>query len=507
MKLKYIYPLLVTVLAFMVSCEKESDVTLLDEIRVSSSYVSIPVDGGSTDITLTTTDDWTLEKVTTEKNPVEWLEISTTSGKAGESKLTFKAAEVAGGRTAEVLIKSAGKTQRVNVIQGEIKVEPVKVSEALTSPVGKLLRITGTIENITNTEYGNWDLVDETGKILVYGTLDAKGNTKNFLSLGLDVGDEVTIEGPRSAHPTTGVPQMKDVMVVDFNKSLIKVDSVKNKVLPVEGGEFIVHLTNKGQGLTVDIPEADKSWLSISSIQSVKDSVIVSFKATANEGGDRGSTINFSTTSGGKDYSAETSFTQKGAIIKASIKEFIDAEVSQIPYRLTGAIQEIQNTQFGNVVIKDFTGDVLVYGIKDYQEKNLKVGDIITIVGKRSAYKDNPQVKDAVLESVIPVTPISIAEVLTKPDSKEDFYMVTGEITEIVSDLIGRFYFKDASGETYVFGCSPGYGAVTNEEKNGLFEAKGIKVGDEITVIGNKSSYKEVGQLVGSFYFSHKSAE
>ena len=82
MKLKYIYPLLVTVLAFMVSCEKESDVTLLDEIRVSSSYVSIPVDGGSTDITLTTTDDWTLEKVTTEKNPVEWLEISTTSGKA-----------------------------------------------------------------------------------------------------------------------------------------------------------------------------------------------------------------------------------------------------------------------------------------------------------------------------------------------------------------------------------------------------------------------------------------
>lgn len=503
MKLKYIFPLLATMLAFMVSCEKESDVTLLDEIRVSSSYVSIPVDGGSTDITLTTTDDWTLEKVTTEKNPVEWLEISTTSGKAGESKLTFKAAEVAGGRTAEVLIKSAGKTQRVNVIQGEIKVSPVKVAEALTSPDGKLLRMTGTVENISNTLYGNWDLVDETGRIYIYGTLDAKGQDKNFLSLGLDVGDEVTIEGPKGSY--NGKAQMVNVSVIKINKSNIKVDSVENKVLPVEGGEFIAHLTNKGVGLSVDIPEEDKSWLSISSIQSAGTNVVVTFKATANEGGDRGSTINFSTTSGGKDYSAETSLTQKGAIIKASIKEFIDAEVSQIPYRLTGSIIKIDAKYDNNITIRDFSGEVLVYKL-DKQGKEYKLGDIVTVVGKRGEY-NGPQMVSPVLESVISVTPLTIAEVLTKPDSKEDFYMVTGEITEIVSDLIGRFYFKDASGETYVFGCSPGYGAVTNEEKNGLFEAKGIKVGDEITVIGNKSSYKEVGQLGGSFYFSHKSAE
>ena len=502
MKLKYIFPLLATMLAFMVSCEKESDVTLLDEIRVSSSYVSIPVDGGSTDITLTTTDDWTLEKVTTEKNPVEWLEISTTSGKAGESKLTFKAAEVAGGRTAEVLIKSAGKTQRVNVIQGEIKVSPVKVAEALTSPDGKLLRMTGTVENISNTEYGNWDLVDETGRIYIYGTLDAKGQTKNFLSLGLDVGDEVTIEGPKGSY--SGKAQMVNVSVIKINKSNIKVDSVENKVLPVEGGEFIAHLTNKGVGLSVDIPEEDKSWLSISSIQSAGTNVVVTFKATANEGGDRGSTINFSTTSGGKDYSAETSLTQKGAIIKASIKEFIDAEVSQIPYRLTGSIIKIDAKYDNNITIRDFSGEVLVYKL-DKQGKEYKLGDIVTVVGKRGEY-NGPQMVSPVLESVISVTPISIADVLEKPKSATDFFQLTGEIVSISNKDYGNLILKQGDSQIDLYGCYPGYGA-TGDFRKGVIDARGIKVGDKLTIIGTKDIFEGAHQMSNSFYVTHESAE
>lgn len=505
MRLKYIFPLLVAMLAVMVSCEKESDVTLLKEIRVSSSYVAIPEAGGSQEITVTATDEWTLEKVATEKDPVDWLDISATSGNVGESKLTFKAEKALDGRTAEVLIKSGGVTQRINVIQGESKVSESSVAEAMIAPDGKTLILNGTITKIENTEYGNWYLTDDTGSILIYGTLDAKGQTKNFLSLGLEVGDDVTIQGPKG---TYNGPQMVNVSVTDIRKSLIKVDSVENEVLPIEGGEFVAHLISKGDGVSVDIPEDAKSWLSISSIQSEVDTVIIAFKAEANAGGDRGTTIIFNTSSKGKEYSTETTITQKGSIIKATIAEFLAAEVGDTQYRLTGVIQKITNDQYGNMDISDFTGQTFVYGIKDFKEKGLNVGDIITIVGKRSkSSSESPRVGDAILENVIPVTPISIADVLTKPDSKEDYYMVTGEITEIKSDLIGRFYFKDASGSTYVFGCSPGYGAVTNEEKNGLFEAKGIKVGDEITVIANKASYEDVGQLSGGFYFGHKSAE
>ena len=53
MKLKYFFPLFIAAVALMVSCDDEFSATLLDEIQVSSSYVAIPVAGGSTSIDVT----------------------------------------------------------------------------------------------------------------------------------------------------------------------------------------------------------------------------------------------------------------------------------------------------------------------------------------------------------------------------------------------------------------------------------------------------------------------
>lgn len=504
MKLKYIFPLIIAALAFMVSCQDEDTMTLLDEIQVSSSYVSLPVDGGSASITVTAKDSYTVEKVTTDKDKVEWLTLSSSSGSAGESNISFSAESTLDGRTAEVLITSAGKTQRINIIQGLATISEATVAEVRNGPDGKTFRTTGVVATISNTEYGNWDLEDETGTIYVYGTLDAKGASKNFLSLGLEVGDEVTIEGPKSTYG--GSPQMVDVTVIEIRKSLVKVDSVENEMLPIEGGDFIAYITSKGQGISVEIPEDAKSWLSISSIQSAGENVVVTFKVDANAGGDRSTTIVFSTTDGKKEYTTETTLNQKGAIIKASIAEFLAAEVGDIQYRLTGVITDISNTTYGNLDIRDFSGETYVYGIKDFKDKNLKVGDIITIVGKRAAYKEDPQVAGAVLESVIPVTPATIAEVLAKPDSSTDFFMVSGEITKIDNPTYGNVYLKDGDDEIYVYGVYPGHGATGDFRKNLLAE-KDIKVGDQLTVIGTKTTYDGKVQLANGIYFSHESAE
>ncbi len=504
MKLKYLFPLFFAAVALMTSCADEEVMTLLDEIRVSSSYVAIPEEGGSTTITVTTQDSWTIEKVTTEKDDVEWLTISSTSGSAGESQLTFSAPSAIDGRTAEALLHSGGKTQRINIIQGLAKISEVTAAEVNAGPDGKTFRVTGVCTSIVNTLYGNWYLTDETGTVYIYGTLDEKGATRNFLSLGLEVGDEVTIEGPKSSYQ--GNPQMVDVTVIQINKSLIKVDSVANQELPIEGGEFIAYLTSKGQGVSVDIPENAKSWLSISSIESAGEEVVVKFNATANTGGDRGTTLIFRTTDGSKNYSTETTLTQKGAILKATIAEFLAAEVGNTQYRLTGVITNITNTNYGNLYLRDFSGETYVYGIDDFQEKGLKEGDIITIVGKRAAYNGNPQVGSAVLESVIPVTAATIAEVLTKPDSSQDYFLVTGEITQIANETYGNLYLKDGDSEIYLYGCYPGYGA-TGDDRKFLLDTKGIKVGDKLTVIATKGSYNGVPQLAHGIYFSHESAE
>src|SRR5690554_3400957 len=504
MKLKYIFPLIISALIFMVSCEDEDSMTLLDEIQVSSSYVSLPVSGGSNSITITAIEGWTIEKVTTDKDDVDWLSFSTNSGGAGETDVVFSAESTLDGRTAEVLITSAGKTQRINIIQGLATISEATVAEVRNGPDGKTFRTTGVVATISNTEYGNWDLEDETGTIYIYGTLDAKGASKNFLSLGLEVGDEVTIEGPKSTY--AGSPQLVDVTVIEIKKSLVKVDSVENEILPVEGGEFIAHLTSKGDGVSVEIPEDAKSWLSISSIQTEGENTVIKFKADANAGGDRSTVIIFGTSFESKLYSTEVSLSQKGAIIKASIAEFLAAEVGDTQYRLTGVITDISNTTYGNLDIRDFSGETYVYGIQDFQDKDLKVGDIITIVGKRAAYKDDPQVGGAVLESVIPVTPATIAEVLAKPDSSTDYFMITGKITLIDNPAYGNVYLNDGDSEIYVYGVYPGYGATGDFRKN-LLADKDIEVGDTLTVIGTKGSYDGVAQLANGIYFSHESAE
>ena len=503
MKLKYLFPLLIAMLAMMASCDEDETVTLLDEIQVSSSYVGIPEDGGSKTITVTAQDSWTAEKVTTDKNKVEWLTISSTSGSAGESELTFTAPSAIDGRTAEVLLKSGGKTQRINIIQGLPVISEATVAEAKVAPDGKTLRLSGVVTKIENTIYGNWYLTDDSGDLYVYGTLDKKGAEKNFESLELELGDEVTIEGPKGSY--NGVAQMVNVMVIEIKKSLIKVDSVENEVLPIEGGEFIAHLVVKGEGVSVDIPEDAKSWLSISSIESAGEEAIVKFKAAANTGGDRGTTIKFRTVKDGKTYSSETSLSQKGAIVKATVAEFIEAEVGDTQYRLSGVINKITNEQYGNLYLKDFSGEVLVYGIKDFSTKGLKVGDIITIVGKRAEY-NGAQVAGAVLESVKPVTPITIAELLTKEVSTEVYYMITGDITNITNATYGNHFLKEGDSSIEVYGCYPGYGATGDFRKN-LFADKGIIVGDQLTVIGTRGANPNNGnaQFSNGIYFSHES--
>jgi hypothetical protein len=498
MKLKYFFPLFIATVALMVSCTDETTMTLLDQIQVSSSYVAIPVAGGSTSITVTANDSWTVE------NNVAWLTISSNSGNAGESTLTFSAESTLDGRKGEVEIQCGGETQRINVIQGLAIVAPATCADVIAGPDSKTYLVTGVCTAITNTLYGNWYLEDETGSIYIYGTLDAKGGTKNFLSLGLEVGDEVTVQGPKTTYGTT--VELVDVTVITINKSLVKVDSVANAALPLEGGEFIAYLTCKGQGISVDIPEDAESWLSISSIQSAGTSVVVKFNAAANTGGDRGTTITFHTTDGTKDYTSQTSLSQTGAIIDASIAEFLAAEVGDTQYRLAGVITSITNATYGNLYLRDFSGEVYVYGIQDFSTKGLEVGDIITIVGKRAAYNGNPQVGSSVLESSILVTAATIAEVLAKPDDPNTYFMVTGEISSIATGDYGNLYLKDGADEIYVYGCYPGWGATGNDRKF-LIVDKGLKVGDQLTVIAPKGSYGGSPQLSNSIYFSHVSSK
>ena len=512
MKLKYIFASIVAALA-LVSCEKEAD-HYLKEIKVSSSYVALNTAGGSTAIEIEATDSWSISEMP------EWLSISPASGSAGKSTVNFSAGE-GEGRTAEIVIKCGGKTQRINVIQGIATVSNATCAEVIAGPDSKTYRVTGTVTSIVNTTYGNWYLQDETDEIYIYGTLDAKGNTKNFLSLGLEVGDEVTVEGPKTTY--NGTVELVDVTVLKINKSLIKVESTdpEDAVLPQEGGDLTVTLANKGNNIGLTIPEDAKSWLGVSSIS---DNVVV-LTAAANEGGDRETTVVFNTTDGKKDYTAELKVTQKGAIKDITAVEFNQLADGTALYRVKGVITEIvmdkndptKYNKYGNFHIQDGTGSVYVYGLLPeaggatgqdvLTSKGIKVGDVITVVGPKGSYKDSPQMVNGVYEEHTSVKSATAAEFNALADGS-DLYLISGKITEIVMDKndptkynkYGNFYIEDETGKVYVYGLVP----VSGQSGTDMLTKLNIKVGDEITVAGPKGSYKGSPQMVNGYYVTHK---
>ena len=458
MKLKYFISFFALV-ALLSSCSDDDAMTLLDEIQVSSSYVGIDEAGGSTTITLNASESWSFD----EAELPEWLTVSPMHGGAGETTVTFTAPAAPDGRTAVLHISCADKSQTINVIQGLSTVSEATCAEVNAGPESKTYRVTGTVTRIINTTYGNWYIQDETGEVYIYGTLDAKGQTKNFLSLGLEVGDIVTIEGPKQIY--NGTVELVDVTVINIQKSLVKVEGYdpEDATIPLEGGTVAINLSCKtNNGISVEIPDEAKDWLGIVSISGGAEPV-VTFRATPNAGGDRQATVVFKTIDDkGKEYTAEATIYQKGAIVACSIADFLAAEVGDTQYRITGVITSVANATYGNVYVRDWSGETYVYGIGakgDFEAAGLKAGDVVTLVGKRGVYKDTPQMTGAVLEEFIPVTPISIDEFLDMPDDPNTYYMLTGTITEIANPTYGNLYLEDETNNVYVYGCYPGWGA------------------------------------------------
>ena len=302
MKIKNILVSLFAILALAAGCNQIEPDHYLDEVSLSTSYVSLSMAGGSSSVEAFTADNWTIT------GAPSWLTVTPTSGSAGVTSISFSAPTTLDGRSAELILTCAGKTQRINVIQGLSTVSPATCAEVIAGPDSKTYLVTGVCTGIANTNYGNWYLMDDTGEIYIYGTVNAAGNYA-WSSFGIEVGDEVTVQGPKTTY--NGTVELVDAQVVNVNKSLIKIAEIvpMEGTFPTAGGDIAITLNNKGKGLYVEVPEAAKSWLTI---KSIAGNTIV-FHADENVAGPRTATLVFKTTDGKKDYTCETSLIQLGA--------------------------------------------------------------------------------------------------------------------------------------------------------------------------------------------------
>lgn len=145
----------------------------------------------------------------------------------------------------------------------------------------------------------------------------------------------------------------------------------------------------------------------------------------------------------------------------ATVAEFIAAEVSTTQlYRLTGTITEIQNTTYGNLMLKDDTGEVLIYGVKkdkdagstSFSELGAEVGDKLTVVGQRGAYNTTIEMKSGYCEKLekdttTPKFSVSKDALTAKAGDTSISFDVKGNVKWTVSSDNAAYTVSPASGE------------------------------------------------------------
>lgn len=536
MKLKYLFGAILSVV-LLAACSDDDTIGNLDTIELDQTFLSIPMEGGQATVTIKTSRAWqfdaVFEKITTVDgvkdttytqlpNSPEWLTASQLSGE-GETKVTFTAGATNGGRETELCILAGGKKQFLIVRQGSLEASEATCKDVIEGPDGKSYRVSGVVTSIANTHYGNFYMNDGTSDVdvYVYGTNDKNGKKGNDPidgedGWGFEVGDIITVEGPKQLYGTT--VELVDVTVVKIVKSLLKIASTPATVAK-EGGEVVVKVAYKGNGAFVQIPDDAKSWVSYIGTEYVPgeetifepnpaDTAVFKFNVAENGAAVRTAVLQFQSFSGEDESSIDYTITQLGGITDVPVSDFLAAEVGEAQYRLTGVITGLYSSdkQGKSFYIRDYSGETLIYRVEGFIEAGAKVGDVVTVVGQRGAYKDSPQMVSGQFESLDHVvTEVTIAEFLAKEPATDVYYRISGRIDRIANATYGNVDLTDETGTVYVYGCYPGWGATGDFRKN-LFEKLGIAESDKLSVIGVRAEYNGP-QLGNGIYFSHEKAE
>ena len=202
-----------------------------------------------------------------------------------------------------------------------------------------------------------------------------------------------------------------------------------------------------------------------------------------------------------------------------------------IKYKLTGKVIEVQNETYGNLVIEDSTGSILIYGCYsadgadryDAMDNYPQVGDTITVYGVLMSYKgETPQMKNAWClsggtgkrdsgnndsgntgaEDTDGMT-LTIAEAIERCNKAGETpttikYKLTGKVIEVQNETYGNLVIEDSTGSILIYGCYSADGADRYDAMDNY-----PQVGDTITVYGVLMSYKgETPQMKNAWCLS-----
>lgn len=462
MKLKYIIPSFIAVIAMFTGCADDNEPTYLDNLKVSSSYVAFDVKGGTQKITVTATEDWSMDfmvpvkadslddekgivkyqvptsQMATKEN--KWVKVSQLSGGAGTTDISFTVGATTATRSVTVRIKAGDKYQNIIVAQIDDSPTPEStVKDVLKGVDSKTYRVTGMCGKIINTSYGNWYMVDNEGnELYIYGTKDASG-AYNWKKFNIAPGDLVTVEGARKTYKST--IEIEDATFISVKKALL-LSKETNKTIDKEGKPFNITITQKGEGLSF---KSDVDWMTIEPGYTVNKKGDLVFTVNPSEnttGKNREGTLTFKSTKGKEESVLTVSVIQLGttpvttggiAGISSAISASTDRN-KQVNFDVILTDAKVTYKNGSNIFVEDATGGLLLYS----GNSSLVVGDVINgrVWGAGYAYNGLPEATSLQTE---------LAKV-TKGDAPKPTEVTLAQLAADYGKYINRYILiKDAT--------------------------------------------------------------
>lgn len=462
MKLKYIIPSFIAVIAMFTGCSDDNEPTYLSNLKVSSSYVAFDVKGGTQKITVTATEDWSMDfmvpvkadslddekgivkynvptsQMATKEN--KWVKVSQLSGGAGTTDISFTVGATTATRSVTVRIKAGDKYQNIIVAQVDDSPTPVStVKDVLKGVDSKTYRVKGLCGKIINTSYGNWYMVDGEGnELYIYGTKDASG-AYNWKKFNIAPGDLVTVEGARTTYKST--VEIVDATFISVKKALL-LSKETNKTIDKEAKPFNITITQKGEGLSF---KSDVDWMTIEPGYTVnkKGDLVFTVNPSANATGkNREGTLTFKSTKGKDESVLTVSIIQLGttpvttggiAGISSAISASTDRN-KQVNFDVMLTDAKVTYKNGSNIFVEDATGGLLLYS----GNSSLAVGDVINgrVWGAGYAYNGLPEATSLQTE---------LAKV-TKGDAPKPTEVTLAQLAADYGKYINRYILiKDAT--------------------------------------------------------------
>ncbi len=181
--------------------EPEPEPPVMASVLLQQGVLSFQSSGGQQSVSFVATVDWTAS------SSQPWVKVSPSSGAGSGSNQTLTVSveeNKAEARSAEVVLQAGSAKGVVKVSQDKGVEASVSIEEFNAKKANQTdwYKLTGEIVAIANPSYGNFYIVDQSSYLYVYG-LTAKQvstNDQSFPSLGLKVGDKVTMMSLRSEH-------------------------------------------------------------------------------------------------------------------------------------------------------------------------------------------------------------------------------------------------------------------------------------------------------------------